>query len=123
MRNKGGTNKTRVAVLTADGAFEQSVRVAFGSEQIDLRLVNGTLAANEHSFDVDSNVIVLDFDVSQGQEMVGLQRVMARVNDWPPVVVIAPSFDKDVARQLLQMRVADFSSSTARFQTGAMISA
>jgi pilus assembly protein CpaE len=33
---------------------------------------------------------------------------MGRVNGWPPVVVVTPTFDKDTARQLVQMRVADF---------------
>src|ERR1700688_2752683 len=33
---------------------------------------------------------------------------MSRVTAWPPVVVVTPSFDKEMARQLLQMRVADF---------------
>ena len=33
---------------------------------------------------------------------------MARVGAWPPVVAVTQSFDADVARTLLQMRVADF---------------
>jgi pilus assembly protein CpaE len=33
---------------------------------------------------------------------------MARLNGWPPVVVVTQTFDKEVARLLLQMRVADF---------------
>ena len=33
---------------------------------------------------------------------------MARVGAWPPVVAVTQSFDENVARTLLQMRVADF---------------
>ena len=33
---------------------------------------------------------------------------MARIGPWPPVIVVAQSFDATVARTLLQMRVADF---------------
>ena len=33
---------------------------------------------------------------------------MTRTGGWPPVVVVTQSFDADVARTLLQMRVADF---------------
>ena len=31
-----------------------------------------------------------------------------RLAGWPPIVVVTPSFDKDMARRLVQMRVADF---------------
>jgi pilus assembly protein CpaE len=109
MRNKSATNKNRVAVLTADAAFEQSVRTAFGAgHQVDLVVINGTLAANEHKVDAEATVIVVDIDETRDEELVSLQRVMMRLNGWPPVVVIAQNFDKDVARHLLQMRVADF---------------
>jgi pilus assembly protein CpaE len=109
MRNKSATSKTRVAVLTADAAFEQSVRAAFGAgHQVDVIVTNGTLAANEHRLDAEATVIVVDFDETRDEELVSLQRMMVRLDGWPPVVVIAQNFDKDVARHLLQMRVSDF---------------
>jgi len=109
MRNKTATGKTRVVVLTADPAFEQSVHTTFSAGgQIDLSVVNGTVAVHDHSLDLEATVIVVDLDASNGEEMDGLQRLMTRLNGRPPVVVIAQSFDKDVARQLLQMRIADF---------------
>ena len=40
--------------------------------------------------------------------MQALERMMLRPGVWPPVVVVTQSFDADVARSLLQMRVADF---------------
>ncbi|MCZ7642863.1 MAG: hypothetical protein M5U33_09295 [Pseudorhodoplanes sp.] len=40
--------------------------------------------------------------------MAAMQRLMARTGGWPPVVVITQTFDAEVARTLLQMRVADF---------------
>jgi pilus assembly protein CpaE len=40
--------------------------------------------------------------------MQALQRLTMRTNLRPPVVAILPAFDADVARTLLQMRVADF---------------
>jgi pilus assembly protein CpaE len=109
MRNKSVTSKTRVAVLTADAAFEQSVRAAFGAgHQVDVIVTNGTLAANEHRLDAEATVIVVDFDETRDEELLSLQRMMVRLDGWPPVVVIAQNFDKDVARHLLQMRVSDF---------------
>jgi pilus assembly protein CpaE len=41
-------------------------------------------------------------------EMQALERLMARIGSWPPVIVITQSFDETVARTLLQMRIADF---------------
>jgi pilus assembly protein CpaE len=76
--------------------------------QINLTVINGTVAANEQNLDSDATVIVLDLDAAREEEMAGLQRMMARLNGRPPVVVITQTFDKDVARQLLQMRIADF---------------
>ena len=109
MRNKAATNKTKVAVLTADTAFEQSVRTTFSAGgQIDLTVVSGTVAASEHSLDAESTVVVIDMDAAREEEMAGLQRMMGRLGSHPPVVVITQTFDKNVARQLLQMRVADF---------------
>jgi pilus assembly protein CpaE len=109
MRNKAATNKTRVVALTTDTDFEQSVRTTFGAGgQIDLTVLNGTVAANEQSLSADATVIVLDLDAERDEEMAGLQRMMARLNGRSPVVVITQTFDKDVARQLLQMRIADF---------------
>jgi pilus assembly protein CpaE len=40
--------------------------------------------------------------------MQALERTMARIGAWPPVVVVTQSFDAEVARSLLQMKVADF---------------
>jgi pilus assembly protein CpaE len=40
--------------------------------------------------------------------MQALERLMARIGAWPPVVVVTQAFDENVARTLLQMRVADF---------------
>ena len=104
------TNRTRVVVLTADAAFEESVRATFGaSSAIELSLVSGRLA--EHSDTLDTTgatVVVVDLDASRADEMNGLARLMARVGTWPPVVAVTQSFDEHVARTLLQMRTADF---------------
>ena len=102
--------KTGVAMLTADTAFEQSVRATFGaSPQIDLRMVSGTLAENGDKLDIEGiTVVVIDLDASHEEEILALQRLMSRINTWPPVVIVTQAFDEAVARRLLQMRVADF---------------
>ena len=52
--------------------------------------------------------MVIDLDATQPDEMQALERLMARIGAWPPVVVVTQAFDESVARALLQMRVADF---------------
>jgi len=109
-RNKMAGHRTRVVVLTADSAFEQSASATFAaSPQIDLTVVAGTLAMNEGAFDLDeSTIFIIDIDAGQQDEMDALARLMAEIAGRPPVVVVTQSFDAAVARQLLQMRVADF---------------
>ena len=109
-RSKAASSKTKVLLLTADAALERSVRDTFeAAAQIELAVLNGALAANEDKITgEDVTVIVLDLDTRRDDDVAALGRLMGRLNGWPPVVVITPSFDKDTARQLLQMRVADF---------------
>jgi pilus assembly protein CpaE len=109
-RSKSGSTKTKVLVVTADAAFEETVRSTFtAAAQIELALISGPLSANEAKVaGEDLTVIVVDLDPAQEPEMAALTRLMARLNGWPPVVVITPNFDKETARQLLLMRVADF---------------
>jgi pilus assembly protein CpaE len=109
-RPNSSASKTQVVVLTADAGFEEQARQTFGaSEQIGLRVVSGTLAAVEGSFDLaDATVAVIDIDAGQPNEMQALERLVARVGGWPPIVTVTQAFDENVARTLLQMRVSDF---------------
>src|SRR5512140_2945477 len=104
------TNRTRVAVLTADAEFDRSVRATFGaSSAIELAVVSGHLAEQGDTFDIaDATVVVVDLDAGRADEMAALARLMARVGNWPPVIAVTQTFDENVARTLLQMRTADF---------------
>ena len=106
----GNTNRTRVAVLTADAEFDSSVRSTFGaSSAIELSVASGRLAEQGDTLDFsDATVVVLDFDAGHAEEMAALARLMARIGNWPPVIAVTQKFDENVARVLLQMRVADF---------------
>jgi pilus assembly protein CpaE len=99
-----------VVVFTMDFAFEQLARATFtASAQIDLQVIATTVAEAGDAFDPKAaSVVIVDLDVSREDEMLALERLMARTNAWPPVVVIAPNVDAELARRLLQMRVADF---------------
>jgi pilus assembly protein CpaE len=107
-RLSGAANRTSVAVLTADATFEQSLRATFGaSGQIELRLISGSMSTAADFVTDDLTVIIIDLDASRPEEMQALERLMLRTG-IPPVVVVAQRFDAEVARGLLQMRVADF---------------
>jgi pilus assembly protein CpaE len=109
-KSKTASNKTVVVVLSADPEFMHSVQATFATAaQIDLRIVAGTAVTHEQALSIDdATVVVVDLDIDHDNEMVALQRLMARIGDWPPVVVVTQTFDKEVARQLMQMRIADF---------------
>ena len=97
-------------VLTADPAFEESVRATFStSPHIGLDIVGGRLAASAGGLDVaGATVVVADVDAADESEMQALEDLMLRIGSWPPVVVITQSFEAAVTRRLMQMRVADF---------------
>ncbi len=109
-RSTSNGNRTGVVVMTADAALDQSVRATFtASPQIDLRVVAGSLSERGDQLDVEgATVVIIDLDAGNETEMQALDRLTARIGAWPPVVVITQSFDAEVARRLLQMRVADF---------------
>lgn len=104
------STRTKVVIVTADAAFEQAARETFSaSNAIDLTSVAGTLADHVDSLDLEgATVAVVDLDAAQPEEMSALGRLMTRVGDWPPVIAVTQSFDENVARTLLQMRIADF---------------
>jgi pilus assembly protein CpaE len=101
--------QARVVVLTADDGFEEQARATFGaSAQIGLDVVKGRLSGRDQIDIEGATVVVADVDAGDEAELAALERLVARVGNWPPVVVITQSFDESVARKLMQMRVADF---------------
>jgi pilus assembly protein CpaE len=112
MRLGRGTDPstTRVVVVTADAEFERAVRATFGaSKAIDLALAPGRIADLADTLALqDATVVVVDLDAGRADEMGGLARLMARAGNRPPVIAVTQSFDAELARILMQMRVADF---------------
>ncbi len=104
------SNRTRVVVLTADEEFDRSARATFGAcSAIDLAMVSGRIAEQGDTLDVEgATVVVVDLDAGRDDEMQALARLMARVGAWPPVIAVTQAFDENVARTLMQMRIADF---------------
>jgi pilus assembly protein CpaE len=101
--------KTRVVVLTADIAFEQLVRTTFGSSgQLELNVVAGSVADHAALDLGDAAVVIADIDSTRSEDFQGLQRLVGRLGGRPPIIVVTHAFSEAVARQLLQVRVADF---------------
>jgi pilus assembly protein CpaE len=109
-RSTAQAMQARVVVLTADPAFEESVRSTFSaSPQIALDVIAGTLAGGADTIALEgATVVVVDIDAGNAAELLALERLMLRIGHWPPVVAIMQSFEESVARRLMQMRLADF---------------
>jgi pilus assembly protein CpaE len=102
--------QARIVVLTADDAFEESIRSTFGaSAQIGVDVVKGRLAECDDDIGLEgAAVVIADVDAADETELQALERLLARIGGSPPVVAVTPSFDENVARRLMQLRVADF---------------
>jgi len=99
-----------IGALTPDSDFAEALRTTFGaSAQIDLDVVNGRLSeqADKLNFD-DATIAIIDLDDANDTDVVALQRLMLHANGWPPVIAVSQGFDANVARTLVQSRIADF---------------
>src|SRR5215210_5050364 len=102
--------KTRVVAQCRDADFERLVRGTFGMDaKVDLSLVTGAFATEARKLDVSgATVVIVDIDPGSSADFTALNALAQRLGGAPPVIVAIPAFDVSVARQLLQMRVADF---------------
>ncbi|NVO16569.1 MAG: response regulator receiver protein [Rhodoplanes sp.] len=109
-RTKSSSSKTRVVVVTPDPAFEQVVQDTFAAApQVELELMSGSVAEHAEAITAaDATVVVVDLHAATLDDMTSLQALVARLDGWPPVVTVTDAFDKEVMRQILKMRVADF---------------
>jgi pilus assembly protein CpaE len=102
--------KTRVVAQCRDADFERLVRSTFGIDgKVELTVVNGIFANEVRKLETDgATVVVVDIDPASEADLSALNGLTQRLGSAPPVIVAIPSFDVSLARQLLQMRVADF---------------
>ncbi|CAL8979008.1 Septum site-determining protein MinD [Rhodoplanes serenus] len=109
-RAKPSSSRTRVVVVTADPPFADLVRDTFrAAPQIELEVIDGALAAQADAVAAaDATVVVIDLNVAGADDMAALEALTARLDGWPPVVTVTDVFDKEVMRQLLKLRIADF---------------
>ena len=102
--------KTRVVAQCRDADFERLVRSTFGMDgKVELILTVGAFASEARKLDTaDATVVIVDIDPGSEADFAALSALTQRLGGMPPVIVAIPVFDVSLARQLLQMRVADF---------------
>ena len=78
--------QARVVVLTADPAFEDSVRSTFSaSPQIALDVVAGTLASGADGIALEgATVVVVDIDAGDAAELLALERLLSLIHISEP---------------------------------------
>lgn len=109
-RTKTSGSKTRVAVVTPDPEFARIAKETFAAApQIELELMTGSIAEMAAEVvEAEATVVVVDLHGATAETMAALEALTARLAGWPPVVTVTDAFDKEVMRQLLKMRIADF---------------
>jgi len=102
--------KTRVVAQCRDADFERLVRGTFGMDaKVDLTVMIGPFATESRKLETNgATVLIVDIDPGSAADFTALNTFTQRLGGLPPVIVAIPAFDVSVARQLLQMRVADF---------------
>ena len=102
--------KTRVVAQCRDADFERLVRGTFGMDaKVELIIATGAFAIEARKLDTTgATVVILDIDPVSEADFTALNALTQRLGGTPPVIVAIPSFDVNVARQLMQMRVSDF---------------
>jgi pilus assembly protein CpaE len=102
--------KTRVVAQCRDADFERLVRGTFGMDaKVELNIAVGAFAAEVRKLETaGATIVIVDIDPGSEADFSALDSLTQRLGGTPPVIVAIPAFDVSVARQLLQMRVADF---------------
>ena len=102
--------KTRVVAQCRDADFDRLLRATFGMDaKVELVVANGVFAEAVRKLDTNgATVVIVDIDPASEADFAALNALTQRNAGLPPVIVAIPAFEVTVARQLLQMRVADF---------------
>src|SRR6476661_6717445 len=97
--------KTRVVAQCRDADFERLVRATFGLDgKVELSITTGPFANEVRKLDTtDAAVVIVDIDPASEADFSALNTFTQRTSGAPPVIVAIPSFDVNLARQLLQM--------------------
>jgi pilus assembly protein CpaE len=100
----------RILLASADKAFVQDARAAFGANpEIELAVVEKNVRELRGEIqEADCGVVIIDMDAARLDEIEALQRITRRLEGRAPVVVVTQEFNAAAVRILVQLQVADF---------------
>jgi len=100
---------TRIVVLSADADLAQAARATFEADaRFELAVVGNWLDARQADIETGSAaVVIVDLNKAEQEELSGLQNLMGKVSERIPVIAVLQDFNETLARNLVQMRVAD----------------
>lgn len=104
------SKKKRVVLVSSDSGFVKETRSAFAtSEAIELVAVDKPVTELRGEVQAaECGAVIVDMDASRLDQIEALQRLIRRMEDTVPVLVVTQEFNAAAARMLVQMRVADF---------------
>lgn len=99
-----------VLVVAPDAALKKPLEAAFAAgARFKVTFVADTMERAEARLDTTgAAAVVVYLDSGSRNELLALQRFMARTGARTPVVVVTEGFDEALARWFLQIRVTDF---------------
>lgn len=103
-------NTRRVVLVSRDKDFLRDTRAAFASSEV-ITLVpieQSVVDLRNEIHDAEASAVIIDMDASRLDEIEALQRMIRRLGDAVPVVVVTQEFNASAVRILVQLRVADF---------------
>lgn len=99
---------THVVTISSDKEFRRMVESTFSSQlQISLAMLESDLTQVEAGQIEDASVVIVDLDAANETQVAALARLTSAPGS-APAVVVTQFFDENIARRLLQIRVADF---------------
>lgn len=110
MASEPHANAPFLVLISQDAALTADMKATLGaSGRIGLSVVGERLDQAVDRPELDqASIVVVDVDPRDRDSLLALQRLMARIGTRAPVVALTGSFDAEVARWLIQIRVADF---------------
>ena len=100
-----GIKTRKILLVSTDRTFVQDTRTAFAaSEIIQLSSVEKNVTELRGEIqEADFGAIIVDMDAARLEEVESLQRVMRRLEDKVPVVVVTQEFNAAAVRILVQL--------------------
>ncbi len=103
-----------ICVISPDPDARDAARAALG-RLAELSTINQSiLDLNDFALVDKADLVVVDVDATRREQLLALQKLMARLAGRAPVVVLTEAFDDAVGRWFLQIRVSDFLRKPAR---------